>query len=318
VLPVENDDDVRTHHDEWIKRALAVWLAGLGDIAADARIAGRSRRGDVLYTEQREDPALRRRLGTLGDLAHGKVLFEVFRNAPSALELKTCVIKLVELEAAEARAARRTARKRSTIVLPTLCVVVPSMSREFAGTMGIVAMPGGGAGLRKLLGAGWRTVIVVANELPDDVSTMWLRLLGRGKVQLGAVQQLLDETSRQEPLRDATLKLLEEWRQSLPPPEDLSEDVRELAMNVGQSFSEWEDETFAKGEARGKVEGKAEAVLAVLDARGLRATAAQRRQVLACTDSARLDAWVRSAVTTPSVTALLSAGTPHRPRGRRS
>jgi hypothetical protein len=127
------------------------------------------------------------------------------------------------------------------------------------------------------------------------------------------VQELL-EPSRQEPLRDATLKLLAEWRQSLPPPGELSEDVRELAMNLGQSFVDWENETLAKG----KAEGKAEAVLALLEGRGFTVTAAQRRQVLACTDVARLDAWVRAAVTAPSVKALLSVGAPRRARDERS
>ncbi len=328
VRPVKIDDDVRTHHDEWIKEALGLWLGGLGDIVADARIAGRSRRGDIVYTERRDDPALRGRLGALGELARGKVLFEVFRNALGALELKICVTKLVELEAAAARAARRDARKLSTIVVPTLCVVVPSISREFRDAMGIKAVSPDAEGLYTLLGAGWHTVIVVANELPRSVSTMWLRLLGRGKVQAGAVRQLL-ETSRQEPLRDATVKLLEEWRQSLPPAEDLGEDVKELVMNLGQSFESWEDETLARGmakgraegraegEAKGKAEGKAEAVLAVLGARGLHVTAAQRKQVLACASGALLDAWLRAAVTTESVKALLSAGTPQRSRGKR-
>ncbi len=350
---MKTDDDVRTHHDEWIKRALGLWLAGLGDVVADARIAGRSRRGDALYTERHDDPALRDRLGELGELARGKVLFEVFRNAPSPLDLATCVVKLVELWANEARAARREGRKPSTIVVPTLCAVLPSMSREFADMMGIVAMSPDRRGLHTLLGAAWHTVVVVANELPKDVSTMWFRLLGRGKVQAQAVHELV-VTSKQEPLRDATLKLLEEWRQSLPPAEELSEDVRELVMNLEQTFLEREqtflereqtfrerEQTFrereqrlersverreraaeARGEVKGRhegqAEGKAEAVLAVLDARGLRITAAQRKQVLACTDGAVLDAWVRSAVTTPSVKALLSGGAPHRSRDKRS
>jgi hypothetical protein len=165
-------------------------------------------------------------------------------------------------------------------------------------------------GLSTLLGAGWRTVIVVANELPPDASTMWLRLLGRGKVQARAVQQLL-ETGRQEPLRDATVKLLEEWRQSLPKDDQLSEDVQELAMNLGQSFTEWEDETLARGVAK----GKAEVVLVVLGGRGLTVTAAQRRQVLTCTDLAQLDAWARAALTAPSTSALLSGGAPQ-PRAK--
>src|SRR3954468_2259817 len=98
---------VRTHHDEWAKRALSLWLKGLGDVQIDARVAGESRRGDVLYTEKRDHRALRRKLGLLGELARGYVLFEVFSNPPALLELKSCVIKAAEFEAHDARAARR-------------------------------------------------------------------------------------------------------------------------------------------------------------------------------------------------------------------
>jgi hypothetical protein len=45
-------DDIRTHHDEWVKRALSLWLGALGDVLLDARIAGQSRHGDILYTGQ--------------------------------------------------------------------------------------------------------------------------------------------------------------------------------------------------------------------------------------------------------------------------
>jgi hypothetical protein len=37
--------------------------------------------------------------------------------------------------------------------------------------------------------------------------------------------------------------------------------------------------------------------LTLLEARGLQVTAAQRERVLACTDLAQLEAWVRKAVT---------------------
>jgi hypothetical protein len=92
-------------------------------------------------------------------------------------------------------------------------------------------------------------------------------------------------------------------------------------MNLGQSFVDWENETLAKGVAKGvakgKAEGKAEAVLAVLEGRGLTVTAAQRRQVLACTDVARLDAWARAAGTALSTSVLLSGAAPRR-RAKRS
>jgi hypothetical protein len=97
------------------------------------------------------------------------------------------------------------------------------------------------------------------------------------------------------------------------------EDEQELAMNYERIYESWEKKTLARGRREGRAEGKAEgrregkanAVLAVLASRGLIVTAARRKQVLACTDDAQLDAWVRAAATAPSVSALLSGGAGH-------
>ncbi len=61
---------------------------------------------------------------------------------------------------------------------------------------------------------------------------------------------------------------------------------------------------IAKGEAKGRAEGRAEALLTVLEARGLRVSDEARARILACTDAAQLDAWVRKAITITSVDEL--------------
>ena len=178
----------------------------------------------------------------------------------------------------------------------------------------------------------WGTSIVVVNELPKDPETMWLRLFGRGDVQGGAVLEL-DALSEQHPLRDATLRTLLSWKQGLPPSMEQSEDEREMTMNLERVYEQWEKKTLAKGKAEGKVEGKiegkiegkveatvetlAKAVLTVLESRGLAVTPAQRKQVLACTDVAMLDAWLRGAATTSGVTALLAGTAARRAREKR-
>ena len=163
----------------------------------------------------------------------------------------------------------------------------------------------------------WRTVIVVVHELPENESTLWLRLFGRGKVQARAVQQF-GEISRRGPLGDATLQLLVAWRQSLPLPSERSDEEQELAMNLEQVYERWERKVKAQGEIegeiKGKIEGRAGALLAVLEGRGLVVTSSQSKQMLACTDDAQLDAWLRAAGTAPSVAELLGIPTPRRAR----
>jgi predicted transposase/invertase (TIGR01784 family) len=53
----------------------------------------------------------------------------------------------------------------------------------------------------------------------------------------------------------------------------------------------------AEGEVRGRAEGEANAVLAVLNARGLTVTDQLRQRILECTDLELLDGWIRKAVT---------------------
>jgi hypothetical protein len=51
------------------------------------------------------------------------------------------------------------------------------------------------------------------------------------------------------------------------------------------------------GKAEGKTEGKAEAVLKLLDRRGLAPSEDQRQTVASCTDMAQLDVWFDRAIT---------------------
>jgi hypothetical protein len=53
----------------------------------------------------------------------------------------------------------------------------------------------------------------------------------------------------------------------------------------------------AKGRTEGKTEGKAEAVLRLLDVRGLAPSQEQRQQVMSSTDPEQLDLWFDRAVT---------------------
>jgi predicted transposase YdaD len=57
------------------------------------------------------------------------------------------------------------------------------------------------------------------------------------------------------------------------------------------------DQGIAEGEARGEARGKAEAVLKLLEARGLAPTHEQRQQVTSSTDAAQLDLWFDRAIT---------------------
>lgn len=64
--------------------------------------------------------------------------------------------------------------------------------------------------------------------------------------------------------------------------------------------SQGKAEGLAEGEAKGEVKGKAEAVLAVLAARGIELTAEQKHRVQCSTSQANLDKWLHQAATAQS------------------
>jgi len=61
----------------------------------------------------------------------------------------------------------------------------------------------------------------------------------------------------------------------------------------------------AEGKAEGRAEGGAHAILAVLAARGLDVPDEVRARITACTDLARLDAWLARAVTASSAAEVI-------------
>ena len=63
---------------------------------------------------------------------------------------------------------------------------------------------------------------------------------------------------------------------------------------------------LAEGRTEGQALGEAQAVITVLEARGLAPTEQQRQRILACTDLEQLNTWVRKAVTLIDVEELFT------------
>lgn len=75
---------------------------------------------------------------------------------------------------------------------------------------------------------------------------------------------------------------------------------RVAAEGEAKGRAEGEAKGKAEGESRGEARGKAEALLSVLEARGLDPGKAARARILACTDPDRLNRWLtRAAVASP-------------------
>jgi predicted transposase YdaD len=85
---------------------------------------------------------------------------------------------------------------------------------------------------------------------------------------------------------------------------------------VKQSFRKGEKEGEARGEARGEAKGTAKSILTVLRLRGIKVGAEASQRIARCTDLAKLDRWLKQAMTVESAEELFSS--PPGKRTRRS
>jgi len=72
-----------------------------------------------------------------------------------------------------------------------------------------------------------------------------------------------------------------------------------------QHESEFARRLVSRGKAEGKAEGEASALLAILDARRVQVPDDIRAELMACTDSAQLEAWIRRAATADKIQDVL-------------
>lgn len=86
--------------------------------------------------------------------------------------------------------------------------------------------------------------------------------------------------------------------------------VRELRLLL-------EGQARAQGEAQGKAEGMREALLAMLEVRGLAVSNGERASIETCTDVAQLRQWVERAVMAASTSEVLAAEPAKHPARRR-
>lgn len=249
----------RRRHDSLSKDLLSLWLDPLGRVESPRRVQGEERQIDLLFTPRPERPstaAYRRHLGLLGQMARGVAALEAFRNPCTDHEVRACVVKLVELHADLLRRARRERRPAAAVPLPHLWALTPTSSEAILTAFGARPrddLPEGFFGLPP----GFGTTLVVAARLPVQPETLWLRMLGRDRVQRRALDELAG-LPEQHPLRAETAVRVLRWRTEVLQRPPFSEADRELIMNSERFVAQWEQRLLRQGKAEGRAEGKAE------------------------------------------------------------
>ena len=180
----------------------------------------------------------RQELGLLAQMTSKACLLEPFRNQPSKLEIRQCLLKLFSVHEE---------------ALPRLWIITTSASDNLLNFFEARLKPTWGKGVY-FLNQGLRSAIVVVDRLPITKKTLWLRILGKGQTQ----EQAIDEVTalpRGNILRNHVLELLSTWHINIETQKKLTKDEKELLMNLSRAYFKWREETLLQGLQKGLQKG---------------------------------------------------------------
>jgi len=187
-------------------------------------------------------------LGLLGKMATTAAIFEPFRNPATKEEITDCLLKLLEVRNAIQREANRNKTPIPATEIPQLWVLTPTASEAIISGFGATLKSDWVEGVY-FLPEYLRTAIVVIHQLPSTQETLWLRILGRGRVQQQAVDELTALPAN-HPFVEVTLELLYSLQQNLRINQNIEIDDRELVMRLAPLYQEDRARAIQEGEQK--------------------------------------------------------------------
>jgi hypothetical protein len=160
-------------------------------------------------------------LGLLGELTSTPCIIQPLRWTPNTQEVRNCINHFLTwtsetnggiipvnetLKDIDREKSEEDDNKTQLIIVPS---IFPDHFQGFGIKSSAVNIPG-----VYNLPAIFSTTIVVTNELPIDISTLWLRILGRGKTQRQAIIELF-HSGIDDPLYTLARQQLQQWYQFL-------------------------------------------------------------------------------------------------------
>ncbi|MCC5639899.1 DUF4351 domain-containing protein [Nostoc sp. CHAB 5844] len=237
-------------HDQFSKDYLEELLKPFGQVQAPSRVAAEVREIDVLFTPIPTKTANLATLGILGKMATISAIFEPFRNSASIDEISDCISKLSEVKSAMQREAKRNKTKIIDLKIPQLWIVTPTASKSIISGFGGQIKLEWDKGVY-FLPKHFRTAIVVIHQLPCTQETLWLRILGRGRVQQRAIDELT-KLPANHPFQRVTLELLYSLQQNLSINQNIEVDDRELVMRLAPLYQQDRERARQEGLQQGE------------------------------------------------------------------
>jgi hypothetical protein len=223
--PVPRDPKLRVYkhpsRSNWGGAYLKTVLTGNARVMVSPEVIAEAQLVDVLFEPDRNKP--RTSLGLLGELTSSPCIIETLRWSPNTSELRTClqhcliwktetnggIIPVSETLANTDGEESETTEEDNK----SLLIIVPSILPEYIQGFGAKPSAMNISGVYDLPPS-FCTTIVVTSELPLDISTLWLRILGRGKTQRQTIMELV-KSDIDDPLYILARQQLRQWYQLL-------------------------------------------------------------------------------------------------------
>ncbi|MBD2527473.1 hypothetical protein [Nostoc sp. FACHB-133] len=240
----------------FVEHYLEGLLSPLGSVEVSGVITDSERRGIVLFFPKGTIQTERHSLGLLAKVAQSDCSIEVYCEEIGETEVRSCLHKLLNVFST---LNCRSSAEGKTLDdddddddnLPRLWILVPSASPDLLKGFGAqLELENWSTGIYFLPNV-FRIAIVAINQLPVTSETLWLRLLGRGKVQIQAVNELV-ALPRENLLRRNVLEMVYRWRISVMTQTDLTEDDQELIMNLTEAYQEARAAAVQEGVEQGQ------------------------------------------------------------------
>lgn len=230
-------------YDQFNKDYLETLLIPYGEVQVAKQLSDEIREIDLYFKPT--VATLPPELGILAKLAATKSLFEPYRNPVTTREIGDCLLKLLAVRAQSYREGNRNNQTVSDSDLPRLWIITPTASKQILSQCGGEIQSDWGEGmyfLPELL----RTAIIVIHQLLPTSETLWLRLLGRGKVQQQAIEELIN-LSADNPLKSVILEIFYTLQKNLEINQKSTDtEESELIMRLAPLYQE--DRARAKTE----------------------------------------------------------------------
>ncbi len=235
-------------HDSFVKEWMEGILTDFGEVEIEKPIAGEVRKIDLYFCPHPAALEDLKRFGLLGRMLSKTMLMEAFRNAAIEGDIRNSREKVFQFEGELAREAKRKGAKFTKADRPFMWVLTPTFSKTLQKASRAEEKRAWGKGIYFLADID-RTAVVVIHQLPKTIDTLFLRLLGRGKVQADAVNELI-ALPIDHPYRSVTLHHISRLRINLELRQNKTKDLREVIMNLAPAYDQWLEELESKTEVK--------------------------------------------------------------------